>query len=206
MPGAPWPAISTNAIRSAARLPESCPAVRYSDESVWSGSGGGKSSYQGEASYQEGVQTSGSAEDPDVAFDANPNTGFAVYDSIADGGSAGWVEVGGTSAGSPQWSALVAIADQGRVKAGENTLTSAAAAVYSLPSSDFHDVTSGSNGGFSATKGYDEVTGRGTPQANLVAQGLVGVNDNRSKASPQPRSPRRRDLAFLLVAGRFAAI
>jgi subtilase family serine protease len=172
--GALWPAISTNVL-AVGGTSLNLSGSTYSSETAWSGSGGGKSSYQGEASYQEGVQTSGAAEDPDVAFDANPNTGFAVYDSISDGGPAGWVEVGGTSAGSPQWAALVAIADQGRVKVGENTLTSAAAAVYSLPSSDFHDVTSGSNGGFSATKGYDEVTGLGSPQANLVAQGLVGV-------------------------------
>ena len=59
--------------------------------------------------------------------------------------------------------------------AGENTLTNAAAAVYTLPTSDFHDITSGSNGQYSATKGYDEVTGLGSPVANLVAQGLVGV-------------------------------
>jgi hypothetical protein len=110
--------------------------------------------------------------DPDVAYDANPNTGFAVYDTE---GYSGWLEVGGTSAGAPQWSALVAIANQGRVLDHENTLTNAAAAVFSISSSDFHDVTSGNDGGYSATKGYDEVTGLGTPQANLVAQGLLGV-------------------------------
>ncbi len=69
----------------------------------------------------------------------------------------------------------MAIADQGRAAASENTLTSAAAAVYSLPSSDFHDITSGSNGQYSATKGYDEVTGLGSPLANQVIQGLVGT-------------------------------
>ena len=142
---------------------ESVGSSTYSSETAWSGSGGGKSAYQGEASYQEGVQTSGAAEDPDVAYDANPNTGLAVYDSISDEGYVGWEEVGGTSAGAPPWAALVAIADQGRVAASENTLTNAAAAVYTLPSSDFHDITSGSNGQYSATKGYDEVTGLGSP-------------------------------------------
>ena len=75
----------------------------------------------------------------------------------------------------PQWSALVAIANQGRVINHENTLTNAAAAVFTLSANDFHDVTSGSDGGHSAGKGYDEVTGLGTPQANLVAQGLLNV-------------------------------
>ena len=110
-----------------------------------------------------------------MAYDANPNTGFAVYDSIPDEGYVGWEEVGGTSAGAPQWSALVAIADQGRVAASENTLTNAAAAVYTLPSSDFHDVTSGSNGQYSASQGLRRSDRPGHPVANLVAQGLVGV-------------------------------
>ena len=70
---------------------------------------------------------------------------------------------------------MVAIANQGRRLDHENTLTNAAAAVFAISTSDFHDVTSGSDGGHSATKGYDEVTGLGTPQANLVAQGLLGV-------------------------------
>ncbi len=69
----------------------------------------------------------------------------------------------------------MAIADQGRALDHENTLTNAAAAVFALPSSDFHDITSGSNGQYTAGKGYDEVTGLGSPLANLVAQGLVGV-------------------------------
>ena len=51
---------------------------------------------------------------PDVAYDADPATGVAVYDST----NGGWLTVGGTSAGAPQWAALVAIANQGRAQAG----------------------------------------------------------------------------------------
>ena len=52
---------------------------------------------------------------PDVAYDADPATGFSVYDSTA---SSGWTVLGGTSGGAPQWAGLFAIADQGRALAG----------------------------------------------------------------------------------------
>src|SRR5262249_38741328 len=46
---------------------------------------------------------------------------------------------------------------------------------YALPATDFHDITSGSNG-YRARTGYDLVTGRGSPRANLVVANLVGGN------------------------------
>ena len=111
---------------------------------------------------------------PDVSYDADPNTGFAVY-GVA--GFGGWAQVGGTSDAPPQWAALTAIADQGRALLGETPLdgfTQTLPALYALPSSDFHDITTGSNGN-SAGPGFDLATGRGTPIANLVVQGLLSV-------------------------------
>ena len=61
----------------------------------------------------------------DVSYAGDPNTGFAVYDSLPDSGYSGWQEVGGTSAGAPQWAALIAIVDQGRVVSGQTTLDGA---------------------------------------------------------------------------------
>ena len=177
--GALWPAISTNVLSVGGTTLSLNKNGTYSSESAWSGSGGGPSQYQSEASYERGVQTTGKQMDPDVAYDANPNSGFAVYDSTPDQGYSGWLEVGGTSAGAPQWSALVAIANQGRTLAHQNTLTNAAAAVFSISANDFHDISSGNDGGHSATKGYDEVTGLGTPQSNLVVQGLLGVTSTQ---------------------------
>jgi hypothetical protein len=141
----------------------------YGGETAWSGSGGGTSRYESEPSYQTGVQSTGRRSTPDVAYDANPNTGFAVYDSY---GSSGWMVVGGTSAGAPQWAALIAIADQGLTLAGKGTLDGAQTRIYQLPGGDFHDVTSGSNG-YSAGARYDLVTGLGSPLANLVVGDLV---------------------------------
>ena len=142
-------------------------------ETGWSGSGGGTSSYESTSSYQSSLGYPHRAI-PDVAYDADLNTGFAVYDSF---GGYGWVEVGGTSAGAPQWAGLIAIADQGRVVGGKTTLSSTQAltALYSLSASDFHDITSGYNGYF-ATQGYDLVTGLGTPVANRVIADLVSAN------------------------------
>ena len=52
---------------------------------------------------------------PDVSYNGNPGTGYAVYDSVGISGYAGWFQVGGTSAGTPQWAALIAIANSMRV-------------------------------------------------------------------------------------------
>jgi subtilase family serine protease len=155
----------------------------YLGETAWSGSGGGISLYETQPSYQNGVvtQTSQYRAVPDVAYDASTSTPFAIYDTSMEGG---WMEVGGTSAGAPQWAALVAIADQGRALDGKGTLdggTQTLPTLYRLPQSDFHDVTSGGNGTYWAGPGYDLVTGRGSPIANLVVAGLVAQG---SSASP----------------------
>jgi subtilase family serine protease len=150
----------------------------YASESAWPGSGGGYSTVQPEPDYQDVAQSSGQRASPDVSYDADPDTGFDFYyngDSIE-------YRVGGTSAGAPQWAALFAIADQGRVLNGLDTLDSGTDtlqmlyALYdtSLYNSAFHDITSGGNAGYSASTGYDPVTGLGSPQANVLVQYLAG--------------------------------
>ena len=96
---------------------------------------------------------------------------------MAYDGQSGWFEVGGTSAAAPAWAGLVAITDQGLATAGKGSLTTTQVLtdLYSLPSSDFNDITTGSNG-YSATPGYDLVTGLGTPKANLVVSGVLAAN------------------------------
>ena len=51
----------------------------------------------------------------------------------------------------------------------------AVSAIYSLPASAFHDITTGGNGAVAAGPGYDAVTGRGSPYAGRVVSGLVGA-------------------------------
>jgi subtilase family serine protease len=161
----------------------------YSSETGWSDSTGGFSGldmnwwyYEPAPSYQVAAQASvglnyGVRTTPDVSFNADPNTGVAVYDSVSYSGQSGWFEVGGTSAAAPAWAGLVAITDQGLATGGKGTLTSTQTLtdLYSLPSSDFHDITTGFNG-YSATPGYDLVTGLGTPKSNLVVAGLLSAS------------------------------
>jgi hypothetical protein len=147
-------------------------------ELAWSGSGGGQSWVEPEPAYQNAVQDSGHRQMPDVSFDADPNTGVAIYDSVPYGGQSGWWEVGGTSVGAPSWSAILADADQLRAADGEAPLTAAGDAVqhaiYSLPSSLIAPVTTGPANGFcpvgcTPTAGYDEITGLGSPRAGIDA-------------------------------------
>jgi hypothetical protein len=152
----------------------------YAGELAWSGSGGGISTLESQPAYQSGVVTQSTAQRtiPDVAFDADPRSGVAVYDSVNNGSAAPWWQVGGTSFSAPAWAALVSIADQLRVANGLSTLdgrSQTLPSVYTLPSADFHDVTSGNNGTYSAAVGYDLVTGRGSPIANLLVPDLAGI-------------------------------
>jgi subtilase family serine protease len=160
----------------------------YLSESAWSGSGGGISAVENEPSYQAtfGIPNDpgGQRGVPDVSYDANPNTGFSVYDTVRYQGQSGWFQVGGTSAGAPQWAALFAIANSIRVAGGKATLTSAGGPIYTVAAgagyaANYHDITSGTNGMCgticTAVTGYDYVTGLGSPKANAVINALVAL-------------------------------
>ncbi len=134
---------------------------------------GGPSAFESEPLYQNPVQNTRQRTSPDVAFDASENSGVTCFQNGAL--SYGYF---GTSLGSPCWAGLFAIANQGRVAAGRATFnmptnpTQALQALYSLPAGDFHEITSGYSG-FSAGPGYNEVTGLGSPIANLLIPALV---------------------------------
>ena len=186
--GAPggWPSISPNILAVGGTSLTTTSDGTYVSESGWSGSGGGPSLYVSQPSYQKGVvtQTTTQRANPDVSYDASPSTGFAVYDSYAyNRTSYGWVELGGTSAGAPQWAALVAIADQGRALTGQAPLNSTnpqeIQTILYQNRSAFHDVTTGASTGsprYSATAGYDYVTGLGSPYADRVVAALTGTS------------------------------
>ena len=170
-----WPSVSPNVLAVGGTTLTASSSGAYSGETAWSDSGGGVSLYEALPSYQKmiGISASGRVT-PDVSYDANPSTGFQVYDTE---GESGWTVVGGTSAGAPQWAGIIAIANQQRAANGSATpaLSQANAMIYTISltkaSQDFHDVTSGRNSsGFSATTGYDAVTGLGSP----IVSSLVG--------------------------------
>ena len=189
--GAPdWPSVSPNVLAVGGTQLSLGAAGAYLGETAWSGSSGGLSVGEAQPAYQRGVVTQSATQRavPDVAYDASPATPFAVRDT----GYGGWLTVGGTSAGAPQWAALIAIADQGRAAVGEGTLdggTQTLPLLYQLPAGDFHDVASGSNGAYSAGIGYDLVTGRGSPIANLIVAGLVGSTSSSGSSSGDASSP-----------------
>jgi subtilase family serine protease len=148
----------------------------YVSETGWGGSGGGISQYESKPSYQSQVtQSSTQRTTPDIAFDADPSSGVAVYDSLDFGASTPWNAIGGTSFSAPAWGALIATADQARAFRGEGSLDGPSQTLpllYSMPTSAFHDITSGFNGYYAGT-GYDLVTGLGSPIANQVVNGFV---------------------------------
>lgn len=186
--GAQWPASSPNVVSVGGTSLALSAAGGYGSETAWdgnfswfsgaSGSGGGVSTIEAMPSYQAsalGTAYASGRVTPDVASDADPGTGLAVYDSY---GATGWTIVGGTSAGAPVWSAIVANADQARTANHLGSLSSSQtlAFLYGLSGSstsyaaNFHDITTGANFVAFAAPGYDAVTGLGTPIANnLIA-------------------------------------
>ena len=181
--GAPpsYPSISPNVVSVGGTSLYCDPAGNVTSETGWNGSGGGESLYESQPAYQSGfvIQSSTKRTSPDVAYNSSPSTGFPVYDSYNNGNNAPWGQWGGTSAAAPQWAALVAIADQGRLIAGLGTLDGANQTLpmlYSFSSGDYRDIVSGVSTGtpaYAAVPGYDLVTGRGTPVANQVVNDLV---------------------------------
>ena len=153
---------------------------------VTGGGGGGLSDVETEPAYQSGVvpasmDSSGARALPDVSIDSGSAQAYDVFTNTLGASSdsndaVGWLGDAGTSAASPIWAGLIAIADQGRALEGGTPLTGYSQtlpALYSLPSTDFHDIIYGNNGD-PAQPGYDLATGLGTPVANLLVPALAG--------------------------------
>jgi len=109
---------------------------------------------------------------PDVAAESNTNQ-YSCYDGGCFGGN------GGTSYAAPQWAGLTAMANQQAVAGGGSTLGFLNPRLYRIGTgssydSDFHDITSGSNGQYSAVTGFDLVTGWGSPNGPNLINSLVG--------------------------------
>ncbi len=155
----------------------------YNGETVWNepgfqaAGGGGYSVVYRTPGYQASRHLP-SRGVPDVSYNAAINGGvLAVWSSSGDGPDLVF-RFGGTSAGSPQWAGLTALADQmghGRVGMLNSWLYGITSSPTLYPQL-FHDVTVGDNtyfgdvtvGGFSATPGWDAASGLGTPKANVL--------------------------------------
>jgi subtilase family serine protease len=142
--------------------------------------GGGFSVLYDEPSYQQGTIHGGKQLGvPDVSYNAAVLHGLLTYLNVP-GLPAGMYLFGGTSAGSPQWAAILAIADQ---KAGYNLgfINKALYHIGQAPphyAASFFDITSGNNSfesvtGFSAGTGWDAVTGLGSPTTDQLVNYLI---------------------------------
>lgn len=141
----------------------------WNDGAQGGAGGGGYSSQFAQPSYQSsaGIKPpagGGGRGVPDVSGDADPETGYQV---LVDGES---MVIGGTSAVAPLWSALIALINQKR----GSSVGFLQPLIYALPAKAdaFHDITSGSNGAFSAGPGWDPVTGLGSPSAENLLDAL----------------------------------
>jgi subtilase family serine protease len=156
----------------------------YISELGFSGSGGGVSPLQAQPLYQAQYGLPNNPDKrgvPDVAYNADFASGFAVYSTFPYFGLRGWIDVGGTSAGAPQWAGLVAVANSMRVAASKPIFTGVNAALYRIAKAsggaEFHDILAGSNGTCglvcTAMPGFDYVTGLGSPRAQLLVNALA---------------------------------
>ena len=140
----------------------------WKSETAWNGSGGGTSTVFALPSFQSGVKvgTTGKRQVPDVAAQGGP-TGISVYTQGQ------WTSVYGTSGAAPIWAGVAAVYNQAAAAQGKTGLGSANAKLYSIAASNFHDITSGSNGAYKAGSGFDLVTGIGSPDAaKILAAGI----------------------------------
>jgi subtilase family serine protease len=168
--GLDWPSASPEVLAVGGTSLASGNTGVYQSETAWYDSGGGYSLFEAEPGYQFSAQTSGKRSTPDVAFDADPNTGVAVYQTSPYPGENGWEVVGGTSLGTPVWAAIIAIVDQGRALEGKGSLdgaTQTLPTLYGLPSSDFNAIPPLDARPASTT------TGRGSPKGQAVVSRLV---------------------------------
>jgi pseudomonalisin len=149
----------------------------YDDELAWLAGGGGPSIFESQPFWQQGVAppTGSTCVEyvacvgktlPDVAMDADPNSGAEVY---VDGSPEA---IGGTSLSSPLtlgvWARLQS--------AHANKLGFAAPKLYAAAgSAGYRDVTLGNTGPYPAAPGYDLATGLGTfDVANMVTAIAAG--------------------------------
>lgn len=141
-------------------------------------SAGGISSTYSIPLWQQGISMAGNQGSttfrnfPDVALTAD-----SVY-AVSDNGKGG--SVGGTSCAAPLWAGFIALVNQQAAASGKPPVGFINPALYSIATSPsygvvFHDITTGdnitsnSNGRFSATKGYDLCTGWGSPTGSLIS-------------------------------------
>jgi subtilase family serine protease len=164
----------------------------WSSETVWVDGGGGISpdkfaipSYQTATAAGCGKCSQTLRNGPDVSANAN----FTFY-VCADQEACSANEIGGTSFAAPMWAGYLALANEQAVANGESTLGFINPSLYTIGlgssyDTDFHDITSGSNG-FAATTGYDLASGWGSPNGSGLINSLAGTSTPSFSLSANP--------------------
>jgi kumamolisin len=174
-----WPADDAYVVSvGGTDLVTSSAAGPWKSETAWVDSGGGISpdkiaipSWQKAAITSTNKGSTTYRNGPDVSANAN----FTFY-TCDDQTTCLANEYGGTSFAAPMWAAYIALVNQQRVADGKTTIgfldpyiyaENATAATYKA---DFHDISSGKSGSYTAITGYDLVTGWGSPNAGLLSE------------------------------------
>ena len=183
----------------------------YASEQVWNdraigphgngASGGGLSSIWYMPRWQQGpgvanAYSTGKREVPDVAVNADPETGYDIYCSVGGcAGGKGWYPIGGTSAAAPVWAAMIALANEASIKANGYLMGFLNPSLYSINhgspgtsyATAFHDIVPqagainnndyvGNSGTYPDSTMYDMATGLGSFDAYNLTQNLITLS------------------------------
>ncbi|GAC1628105.1 MAG: hypothetical protein NVS4B11_25790 [Ktedonobacteraceae bacterium] len=180
----------------------------YASEQVWNdrtikngASGGGLSHIWYMPRWQQGpgvanAYSTGYREVPDVAINADPQTGYDMYCSVGGCvGGKGWQVIGGTSAAAPVWAAMIALANEASVKANGYLMGFLNPSLYSINygspgtsyATAFHDIVPqpgalnnndyiGNTGTYPDATMYDMSTGLGSFNAYNLTQNLITLS------------------------------
>ncbi len=163
----------------------------WQGETAWPGSGGGNFSSVAIPSYQASVSMT--ANNGSTQYRNSPDVSMVGYGAFINYNNGGTGVEQGTSIAAPLWAGYMALVNQKAAMCGVAAIGFANPALYAIAQNpgryfaDFHDITSGSNGGnqhFNAVTGFDLVTGWGTPQIGLFFD-FVPAN----AACPAPAAP-----------------
>jgi len=153
----------------------------WASETAWTDSGGGISPDKFAIPFWQTTTASGCSDCSDAyrnGPDVSANANFTFY-VCADQTTCTANLYGGTSFATPMWAGYLALVNQQAVANGQPTLGFINPALYTIGlsssyDSDFHDITSGSNG-YPATVGYDLVTGWGSPNGSALISALLNT-------------------------------
>ena len=194
----PWPAEDGNVVTvGGTDLTTSSAAGPWASETAWVDSGGGISpDHIAIPSYQQLAGVINSSNHGSTTYrngpDISANANFTFY-TCGDQTSCQANVYGGTSFAAPMWAGFIALVNQQLASNGKSTIGFLNPTIYSQNvtlsyATDFHDITSGNAGTYSAVTGFDLVTGWGSPKPALITALAGGTQTAGFTLSASPGS------------------